>query len=134
MIRHVHRKSARSPEETARIREMRERYQRDKPTPKQLLAEGGHSNFVPLGDLIALHQLLNSLKVERRGKRMTLAKLSELTGIDQAALSRLETGKAKNPTFDTVFRIAFALGKVVLCSIQDAPAESNGKKRRAASQ
>ena len=52
MIRHMHRKSARTPEETARLREMRERYQRDKASPEQLLAQSGHSKSVPLGDLI----------------------------------------------------------------------------------
>ena len=40
MIKHIHRKTTRSPEESARLRADRERYQRDKPTPEQLLAEG----------------------------------------------------------------------------------------------
>jgi DNA-binding Xre family transcriptional regulator len=130
MIKHIHRKSKRTPEETARLRELRERYQRDKPTPEQLLEEGGHENFIRLGDLIQLHQMMASLKQERKRRKMTLAQLSANTGIDQAALSRLENGKSVNPTFDTVFRIAGALGKVVLCSLQDAP-ESRKPARKA---
>ena len=38
MMKHVHRKSARTPKETAELRADRERYQRDKPNPEQLLA------------------------------------------------------------------------------------------------
>ena len=92
MMKHVHRKSKRTPEETATLRMDRERYQRERPTPEQLLAEGGHKEFVPLGELIALHKVMASLKKERENQGLTLAMLSERAGIDQAALCRLETG------------------------------------------
>ena len=118
---HEHRKSKRSPEETARLRADRERYQREKPSPLQLLAEGGHDDFIPLGALLELHQAMAWLKKEREKQGMTLASLSELTGIDQGALSRLETGKNDNPTYDTISRVAAALGKVIRWSFQDAP-------------
>lgn len=49
MSKHIHRKANRTPKETAKLRADRERYQRDKPTPEQLLAEGGHAKFVTLG-------------------------------------------------------------------------------------
>jgi XRE family transcriptional regulator, regulator of sulfur utilization len=127
-VRHVHRKAERTPEETARLRADRERYQRDKPTPDQLLAEGDHAAFVSLGELLQLHELAFRLKRERQRQRLTLAKLAEHTGIDQAALSRLENGKNANPTLDTLSRIAAALGKTITCSLQDAPQE---KRRRA---
>src|SRR5438132_3624455 len=100
MIKHVHQKVKRTPEETARLRADRERYQRDKPTPEQLLAEGGHAEFVPLGELLLIHQAMSWLKKERLRQKMTLAKMSKMTGIDQAALSRLETGRNGNPTID----------------------------------
>ena len=69
--------------------------------------------------------------VRTQSQKMTLAKLSDLTGIDQAALSRLENGRNTNPTFETVFRIAFALQKVVLYSIQDAPSRPDANKQYA---
>ena len=122
---HEHRKSKRSPEETARLRADRERYQREKPSPLQLLAEGGHDDFIPLGALLELHQAMAWLKKEREKQGMTLAGLSELTGIDQGALSRLETGKNDNPTYDTISRVAAALGKVIRWSFQDAPPTAN---------
>lgn len=115
------RKANRSPEELAQLRADRERYQREKPSPLQLLAEGGHEDFVPLGALLELHQAMAWLREERERQGFTLSRLAELTGIDQAALSKLETGKNANPTYDTVSRVAAALGKVVRWSFQDVP-------------
>jgi transcriptional regulator with XRE-family HTH domain len=120
-LRHVYRKTERTAEEAARLRADRERYQRERPTPEQLLAEGGHSDFVQLGELLLLHQLTAWLRAERERQHMTLAELEEATGIDQAALSRLETGRNANPTLDTLCRVAAALGKTICCTFRDAP-------------
>jgi len=49
---------------------------------------------------------------------LTLAQLAERTGIDQAALSRLETGKQANTTVGTLSRIADALGVEFYCGIR----------------
>jgi hypothetical protein len=133
MMKHVHRKAKRTPEETARLRADRDRYQREKPGPEQLLAEGGHPAFVPLGELIALHKVMASLKKERETQGLTLAVLSERAGIDQAALSRLETGSHGNPTLDTLYRIALALGKEIVCVLQDAPPDVTKEKKELAS-
>ncbi len=119
-IHHLHAKIKRTPEEAARLRADRERYQRERPTPEQLLAEGGHTEFVKLGELLRLHQAVAWLKQERERQNLTLAEMSRRTGIDQAALSRLETGKNSNPTFDTLNRVAAALGKTICLSFQDA--------------
>jgi ribosome-binding protein aMBF1 (putative translation factor) len=116
----VHQKSDRTPEEAAKLRAVRERYQREKPTPEQLLAEGGHQDFVPMGELMLLHYLATTLRRERERQGLTLAQLSERSGIDQAALSRLENGRNENPTVDTLYRVAAALGKVILCTVADA--------------
>ena len=40
-------------------------------------------------------------------------------GIDQPALSRLENGHTPNPTLDTLWRYAAALGKRLVLSAQD---------------
>src|SRR5438552_8518031 len=105
MIKHVHRKSRRTPKETARLRADRERYQLEKPRPEQLLAEGGHKEFVPLGELMFIHEVMASLKKERERQGLTLADVSKRSGIDQGALSKLETGTHGNPTLDTLYRI-----------------------------
>jgi transcriptional regulator with XRE-family HTH domain len=69
--------------------------------------------------LLLLHQVVAWLKQERERQNLTLAEMSKRTGIDQAALSRLETGKNSNPTFDTLCRVAAALGKAICFSFQD---------------
>jgi DNA-binding Xre family transcriptional regulator len=119
--RRVTRRTVRTPEEAARLRADRERYQRDKPTVEQLLAEGGHTDTVPLGEFLALHEVMFELKRERERQGLTLAELADRTEIDPAALSRLETGKQANPTLDTLCRIAHALHKVVVCGLRDLP-------------
>jgi transcriptional regulator with XRE-family HTH domain len=113
---HLHCKIKRTPEEAARLRADRDRYQRERPTPEQLLAEGGHKEFVKLSELLMLHQTVAWLKQERERQKLTLAEMSRRTGIDQAALSRLETGKNSNPTLDTLSRLAAALGKTICCT------------------
>lgn len=128
MIKHVYRKAHRTAKQAAKLRADRERYQRDQPTPEQLLAEGGHAAFVPLGELMFIHQVMASLKKERERQGLTLAALSKRSSIDQAALSKLETGTHANPTLETLYRIASALGKVIACVLQDAPAKSNGRR------
>ena len=131
MRKHVPRQAPRTLKETAKLRAERERYQRDKPSPEQLLAEGGHKQFVPLGELMFIHQVMASLKKERERQGLTLAALSKRSGIDQAALSKLETGSHGNPTLETLHRIALALGKVIACVIQDGPAATSGRQRLA---
>jgi DNA-binding phage protein len=119
-MKHIHRPSNRTAEQTARLRADRERYQRDRPSPRQLLKEGGHKDFVPLGELMFLHEIMFLLKRERERQKLTLAEISKRAKIDQAALSRLETGSHGNPTLETVYRIADALGKRIRCKLQDA--------------
>jgi DNA-binding Xre family transcriptional regulator len=118
-IRRIIRASKRSPEETARLRADRERYQRDKPSIEQLLAEGGHQDTIPLGEFLNLRELMFAARRERERQQLTLAQMEERTGIDQAALSRLETGKQVNTTFETVSRIFRALGKELIWSVRD---------------
>jgi DNA-binding Xre family transcriptional regulator len=123
-VRRETRRAVRTPAEAARLRADRERYQRDKPTADQLLAEGGHADTVSLGELLALHEVMFELKRERERQGLTLTELADRTGIDPAALSRLETGKQTNPTLDTLCRIAHALQKTVVCGLRDLPASA----------
>ena len=123
-VRRVIQKTVRTAEELEELRAVRERYQREKPSPEEALAQSGHDRLAPLGEVILLHQLLALLKQERERQKLTLAQLEERTGISQAALSRLENGRAANPTVDTIYRISTALGKSVGCYLQDAPVSS----------
>jgi DNA-binding Xre family transcriptional regulator len=112
-------RSERTPEETTRLRSDRERYQREKPSIEQLLAEGGHAETVLLGDFLNLKELMLEVRQERERQHLTLAELEERTGIDQAALASLETGRQVCPTFETLTRILSALGKELVFSLRD---------------
>lgn len=59
--------------------------------------------------------LMRTIMEARIEKGLTQQKLSELTGISQADISRLEGGTA-NPSLRTIQRIAEALGKQVRIS------------------
>src|SRR5436190_8458730 len=100
--RHVFRDAHRTPAESARLRTDRERYQRERPTPEQLLEEGGHADFLSLAEVLDLHEIGASLRRERERQQLTLAEVSAKTGIDAAAISRVENGQNGNPTFSTV--------------------------------
>lgn len=52
--------------------------------------------------------ILKQIKEIRKQKGVTTYELSELTGIDQGAISRIENGKA-NPTLKTLEKICEAL-------------------------
>ena len=84
-----------------------------------------------LPDLIARHHermatrdqwqdLLKQLKAAREARGLSLADLTELTGMDRSALSKLETGQRANPTVATLVRYAEAVGKRLVVSLTDA--------------
>lgn len=123
-VRRAYQKVQRTPEEVAEIRAVRERYQKEKPSPAKALAMSGHEQLVPLGEVFLIRQILSLLKRERERQKLTLAYMEERTGISQAALSRLENGKASNPTIDTIYRISAALGKEVGCFLRDSTSRS----------
>jgi DNA-binding XRE family transcriptional regulator len=102
-----------TPDEAARSKAVRE----------QVAAE--------LPDLVARHhectaaldqvdQLVGQLKAAREEKQLSLADLTELTGMDRSALSKLETGQRPNPTVETLVRYAEAVGKRLVVSLTDA--------------
>jgi DNA-binding XRE family transcriptional regulator len=83
-----------------------------------------------LPDLVARHQeraagldqlqeLLQKLKTAREEKGLSLADLTERTGMDRSALSKLETGHRPNPTIETLVRYADAVGKRLVVTLED---------------
>lgn len=73
-----------------------------------------------MATLDQLHDLLMHLKAAREAKGLSLADLTELTGMDRSALSKLETGQRANPTVETLVRYAEAVGKRLVVSLADA--------------
>ena len=84
-----------------------------------------------LPDLIARHhertgrfgqleELVGQLKAAREAQGLSLAEMTERTGMDRSALSKLETGHRPNPTLETLARYAEAVGKRLVVSLADA--------------
>ncbi len=63
--------------------------------------------------------LITSLKAAREAKGLSLADLSDLTGMDRSALSKLETGQRPNPTLETLARYAGAVNKRLVVTLVD---------------
>jgi DNA-binding XRE family transcriptional regulator len=112
-----------TPEDRARHMAIREKFQKERPTMKQLLASGEYVGPIPLGVYFELRLALHELKKTREAAGLSLADVAERSGIDKAALSRLENGIHDNPTVETLMRYAAAVGKKLSFTLQDlAPA------------
>lgn len=122
----VFRKSDRTPEELAALRAERERFSRERPGLDDLIASGDFEGPFAHGDLMTLLSALARIKQERERRGLTLANVAEASGLDKAALSRLENGKLLNPTISTLWRYARAVG-VELRLETHALVQSQGK-------
>jgi ribosome-binding protein aMBF1 (putative translation factor) len=111
-----------SPEDRARHRAIRKQF-RDEPSLSELVAteEIDRATFEhatrqhqggPLCvDPETLTEIGDALRKERERAGLSLAKVTQLSGIDAPALSRIENGQNPNPTLATLARYAQALGK-----------------------
>ena len=70
-----------------------------------------------------LQELCAQLKAAREEKGLSLGDLTELTGMDRSAISKLETGQRPNPTMDTLVRYAEAVDKHLVVRLGDSPGE-----------
>lgn len=109
----------RSPEDKARLNAIRDRFQAEKPTREQLVASGEYAEFIPHGEFMNILAILAALKAERQRQGLSLSDIERKTGIDKAALSRLENGHQDNPTFETLRRYAAGLGKQPVHALAD---------------
>ena len=101
-----------TPEEAAKYKAIREQVAGELP---DLIARH-HERVATLGQL---QELLAQLKAAREAKGLSLSDLTELTGMDRSALSKLETGQRANPTVETLVRYAEAVGKHLVVSLAD---------------
>jgi predicted XRE-type DNA-binding protein len=127
-----------TPEKRAQHQAIRDAFRTWHPGPEELIASGEAARL----GLDVIHfpaqELLRQLKTWREAAALTLADVSARCGIDQPALSRLENGRTQNPTLDTLWRYAAALGKRLVLSAEDIKetrpkygAERTKKKQRA---
>ena len=102
-----------TPEEAAKYKAIREQVAVELPR----LVSRHHERTASLDQL---HELLMQLKAARETKGLSLSDLTEITGMDRSALSKLETGLRANPTVETLVRYAEAVGKRLVVSLADA--------------
>ena len=106
----IHRKIERTPDQQRELQETRQRFQRDRPGLEDLLASGDAGEVVSQGEYLDLRAMLAALKKHRERQGLSLADVAEQSGMDRAAISRLENGVYVNPTVDTLYRYAQAIG------------------------
>jgi Helix-turn-helix len=116
------RKVDRTAEELARIQALRERFQSERPTHEELIASGDYEGPIPQASLVSYFSTVAKLKRERERQGLTLADISERSGLDVGLLSRLENGKVVNPMLTTLWRYADALGCTVTLDVSEAAA------------
>jgi len=109
----------RSPEDRAREEAIRQEFQH-RPKFEELMASGQYEGPVRHGDLLAFLAAMGELKRHREALGLSLADVAERSGIDKAALSRLENGHLVNPTLATLMKYAKALGKRIEWQFSDA--------------
>jgi DNA-binding XRE family transcriptional regulator len=105
-------------EDRARHQAIREMFREWHPSPEELIASGEGANFNLQGEYRQLRPFVEEMKRAREQAGLTLAEVSRRCGIDQPALSRLENGHNKNPTLDTLWRYAAAVGRRLLLTTE----------------
>jgi DNA-binding XRE family transcriptional regulator len=102
-----------TPEEAVKYKAVREQVAKELPD----LVARHHQRMAALDEL---QELVHQLKAAREAKGLSLADMTELTGMDRSALSKLESGQRANPTVETLVRYAEAVGKRLIVSLDDA--------------
>jgi DNA-binding XRE family transcriptional regulator len=99
------------------------------PTEEDLRASLAYEGPIKSGAYFAVKLMVHELKKAREAAGLTLAAVSKLTALDQATLSRLENGRLPNPTIDTLWRYASAVGRQLVLTHTNlaATARVNGK-------
>jgi DNA-binding XRE family transcriptional regulator len=130
----IRRKVQWTAEDRARHQAIREMFRNWHPSPEELIASGEGANFDLHGEYRELRPFVQEIKRAREQAGLPLAEVSRRCGIDQPALSRLENGHNKNPTLDTLWRYAAAVGQRLLLTteaIRDTrPARDKAKQLR----
>src|SRR4051812_26341434 len=111
-MKRITRDRRRTPDEAAKYKAVREQVAGELP---DLIARHHHRTAA----VDQLQDLLAQLKAAGEAKGLSLADVTELTGMDRSAVSKLETGQRANPTVETLVRYAEAVGKRLVVSLTD---------------
>jgi ribosome-binding protein aMBF1 (putative translation factor) len=109
-MRRTPKKPKRTSAKRAEHQAVRDRFQSERPSLAALVASGEYSEPVKQSDYLMVLEIAGALQKARRQTGMSLADLARRSGIDKAALSRIENGQNMNPTIGTLETIARAIG------------------------
>ena len=112
-MKRISRERRLTPEEAAKYGAVREQVAEELPA----IIERHHKRTASLDQL---QELLTRLKAAREARGLSLADLTELTGMDRSALSKLETGQRANPTVEMLVRYAGAVVKRLVVSLTES--------------
>jgi len=101
-----------TPEEAAKYKKIRQQVAEELPQ----LIDRHHDRMATLDQIDAL---LQQLKNARESQGLSLQDVSDRTGMDRSAISKLESGQRANPTVDTLVRYAEAVGKRLVVALAD---------------
>jgi DNA-binding XRE family transcriptional regulator len=110
MIRKRSIKKTRNAAEASRLQALRDHFQKKRPSLADLLATGDYTEPAPQSEFLMVLELAAELKRARKDRRLSLADVARRSGIDKAALSRIENGQNTNPTIGTLETIARSIG------------------------
>ncbi|MBN1347216.1 MAG: helix-turn-helix transcriptional regulator [Phycisphaerae bacterium] len=118
MAKQAQRKIRRTRGHQQEIEAIRERLRRERPSLRKLRASGDVPEVVRQGEYVDLLAMLAALKKHREAKGLSLADVSKRCGMDRSAISRLENGAYLNPTLDTLYRYAGAIGAEIALTVR----------------
>lgn len=119
MDKATHDKPTLTPEQRAAHMAIRAGARHARPGPDELIDRGEIDELVPQTQFMELRMLTARLRRLRDEQGLSLTDVSERSGLTRAAVSRLENGWNLNPTLDTLFRFAAAVGAHI--SLDAAP-------------
>jgi DNA-binding XRE family transcriptional regulator len=117
-VERVYRETRWEPGQEARVKERAARLMARPATPEQLIASGEASELSPWGEYHDYLVVLHELKKARIESGLGLGEVAARTGMDRAAISRLENGQT-NPTMQTIVRYATGIGKRLKIVFED---------------
>lgn len=100
-------------EQAARYRQIRELIVAEIPEIKQ------EAKALRQGRRVRIQEAVAMLKAERELRGLSLAEISERTGISKSAISRLENNQDANPTINTLAKYADALRMELSVTLND---------------
>jgi DNA-binding XRE family transcriptional regulator len=115
----THSKPALTAEQQAAIKAIRERSKVERPGPDELIDQGELDELVPHGQFMELRNATVKLRQIREARGLSLTDVSERSGMTRAAISKLENRWNLNPTLDTLYRYAAAIGAQIKLTVEE---------------